>query len=93
MGSSLPILLTQNPMSDIAEKIQETVEQTRDSRLNGMIALFVAVVATIMALCNVKAGNVTQAMQQAQAKSSPLFGLAGFLQWNLHSELMAKLLG
>ena len=56
-------------MNDIADKIQETVEQSRDSRLNGWIALFVAVVATFMALCNVKDGNVTQAMQQAQAKA------------------------
>ena len=56
-------------MSDIAEKIQETVEQTDGSHLNGMIALFVAIVATFMALCNVKDGNVVQAMQQAQAKS------------------------
>ena len=55
-------------MSEIAEKIQESVEQS-GSRLNGFIALFVAIVATFMALCNVKDGNVVQAMQQAQAKS------------------------
>ena len=56
-------------MSDIAEKIQETIESPGSDWLNGSIALFVAIVATIMALCNVKDGNVTQAMQQAQAKS------------------------
>jgi DNA repair ATPase RecN len=56
-------------MSDIADTIQETIEPAENSGLNGMIALFVAVVATLMALCNVKDGNVTQAMQQAQAKS------------------------
>ena len=56
-------------MNDLADKIQETVEQPADSGLNGLIALFVAVVATFMALCNVKDGNVTQAMQQAQATS------------------------
>ena len=55
-------------MSDIAEKIQESVEQA-GANLNGYIALFVAVAATFMALCNVKDGNVVQAMQQAQAKS------------------------
>ena len=60
-------------MSDIADKIQETVEQSGESRLNGMVALFVAVVATFMALCNVKDGNVVQAMQQAQAKSIDLW--------------------
>lgn len=56
-------------MSDIADTIQETLEPAENSALNGAIALFVAVVATLMALCNVKDGNVTQAMQQAQAKS------------------------
>ena len=61
-------------MSDIADKIQESVEQSGESRLNGMVALFVAVVATFMALCNVKDGNIVQGMQQAQAKSIDLWG-------------------
>ena len=56
-------------MSDIADQVQETVENSGESRLNGLIALFVSVLATFMALCNVKDGNVVQAMQQAQAKS------------------------
>jgi hypothetical protein len=56
-------------MSEIVEQIQENVERGRESRLNGQIALFVAVIATFVALCNVKDGNVVQAMQQAQAKS------------------------
>jgi DNA repair ATPase RecN len=56
-------------MSDISEQIQESAEQARESRMNGLIAFFVALVATFMALCNVKDGNVVQAMQQAQSKS------------------------
>jgi len=56
-------------MSEIAEKIQESLEAASESRLNGFIALFVAITATFMALCNVKDGNIVQAMQQAQAKS------------------------
>lgn len=60
-------------MSEIAEKIQETVEQSGGSRLNNMVALFVAVVATFMALCNVKDGNIVQSMQQAQAKTIDLW--------------------
>ena len=57
-------------MSEALEEIQDQVlEHGRDSRFNGQIALFVAVVATCMALCNVKDGNVVQAMQQAQAKA------------------------
>ena len=57
-------------MSDALEKIQDQIQnQASESRLNGFIALFVAVVATFMALCNVKDGNVVQAMQQSQAKT------------------------
>lgn len=56
-------------MGDISEQIQESVERASESRMNGLIAFFVAVVATFVALCNVKDGNVVQAMQQAQAKS------------------------
>jgi len=39
------------------------------ANLNGMIALSVAIIATFIALCNVKAGNIKQSMSQAQAKS------------------------
>ena len=57
-------------MAETLDPIQEEVQDhARDSRLNGFIALFVAVVATFMALCNVKDGNVVQAMQQSQAKA------------------------
>ncbi len=54
-------------MSDIAETIQEPLEQSSRSRINSMVALFVAITATFMALCNVKDGNIVQAMSQAQA--------------------------
>ncbi len=56
-------------MSDIAETIQEPVEQANRSTINSRVALFVAITATFMALCNVKDGNVVQAMSQAQAHS------------------------
>jgi hypothetical protein len=52
------------------EEIEDTVqEHGRDSRFHGLIAAFVAVAATFMALCNVKDGNVVQAMQQVQARA------------------------
>jgi hypothetical protein len=54
-------------MSDISDTIQESVEQANKSRINSRVALFVAITATFMALCNVKDGNVVQAMSQAQA--------------------------
>src|SRR5882757_920908 len=54
-------------MSDIAETIQEPLEDAPKSRINSRVALFVAITATFMALCNVKDGNIVQAMSQAQA--------------------------
>ena len=54
-------------MSDLDEAIQESVEQAGKSKINSLVALFVAITATFMALCNVKDGNIVQAMSQAQA--------------------------
>ena len=54
-------------MSDISETIQEPIEQAGKSNINSRVALFVAITATFMALCNVKDGNIVQAMSQAQA--------------------------
>jgi hypothetical protein len=64
-------------MSDLSDTVAEAIEKSEEpppaggggSNLNGMIALSVAMIATFIALCNVKAGNITQAMQQAQANS------------------------
>ena len=53
-------------MADLDEAVSGAVEQGRDSRLNSVIALFVAIAATLMALDNIKDGNVGQAMAQAQ---------------------------
>ena len=55
-------------MSDISETIQETIQADKNS-INSKVAIFVAITATFMALCNVKDGNVVQAMSQAQAHS------------------------
>ncbi|HKR63524.1 MAG TPA: DUF4337 domain-containing protein [Thermoanaerobaculia bacterium] len=54
-------------MSDISETISESIEQARESRLNSIIALLVALTATFMAVSGVKAGNLGQAMQEEQA--------------------------
>ena len=46
-------------MAEALDTIQDEVQShAEESRFNGFIALFVAVVATFMALCNVKDGNV-----------------------------------
>jgi len=54
-------------MSEITETIQEQVEHAGNNAINSKVALFVAITATFMALCNVKDGNIVQAMSQAQA--------------------------
>lgn len=54
-------------MGEIAETVNEAVEKARESRMNSVVAACVAIVATFMALCNVKDGNIVQAMAQAQA--------------------------
>ena len=64
-------------MSELADTVTEAIEKSHDvptgeaggANLNGLIAVSVAIIATFIALCNVKAGNITQAMQQAQANS------------------------
>jgi len=63
-------------MSELADSVTEAIEQSHESsghsggsNLNGLVAISVAIVATFMALCNVKAGNIGQAMEEAQASS------------------------
>src|SRR3954463_6530678 len=54
-------------MTDIVEAMENPSEEGGKSTINSRVALFVAITATFMALCNVKDGNVVQAMSQAQA--------------------------
>jgi hypothetical protein len=56
-------------MGDLDEKVSEAVEHARESKLNSVIAALVALAATVMAIDNVKDGNIGQAMTQAQAKA------------------------
>jgi hypothetical protein len=56
-------------MSDLEEAIHDAVEHGNESRFNSLVALVVCVAATFMALCNVKDGNIVQAMALAQARS------------------------
>jgi len=44
-------------------------ENDDNSTLNNIVAVLVAITATFMALCNIKDGNITQAMAQAQANA------------------------
>jgi hypothetical protein len=58
-------------MSEITETVAEAVEKAKESHdnLNNLIAVLVALLATFMALCNIKDGNIVQAMSQEQAKA------------------------
>jgi hypothetical protein len=59
-------------MPEISETISEAVENAEDSKgfsLNSVIALLVALLATFMAVCNIKDGNIVQSMSQQQAKA------------------------
>ena len=57
-----------DPM-DTVESLKEesTPSDRRTARLNAMVAVTIAVLATFMGLCKIKDDNVVQAMQQAQA--------------------------
>src|SRR5260221_28612 len=54
-------------MSDFSDSLNDTLEQVRGSRLNTSVAILVSICATFVALCNVKDGNILQAMAHAQA--------------------------
>ena len=53
-------------MAELDEAATAALEQGGHSRLNSIVALLVAIAATLMALDNIKDGNVAQAMSQAQ---------------------------
>jgi len=58
-------------MPEVSETVTEAVERgpESNSHLNSAVAILVALTATFMALCNVKDGNITQGMAQAQAQA------------------------
>ena len=58
-------------MGEIDETVSGAVENAEKAHdgLNNLIAVLVALLATFMALCNIKDGNIVQAMSQDQAKA------------------------
>ena len=54
---------------DTPESPSEQKAEKRKSGLNAWVAIAVALLATFLGICNVKDGNIGQAMQQFQAKS------------------------
>jgi hypothetical protein len=63
-------------MGDLADTVNDAVERAREGgprfgrfSLNTIVAVSAAITATFTAVCNVKDGNIVQAMQQAQASA------------------------
>jgi len=56
-------------MSDLSESFADPADgaDAAASRLNTAVAVLVALTATFTAVCNIKDGNIVQAMQKAQA--------------------------
>ncbi len=69
-------------MGEIGDAINEAVDKARESKLNTVVAVCVALVATFMSLCNVKASNIVQQMSQAQA--------SGVDQWAYYQSKSTK---
>lgn len=55
-----------NPL-DTVETVKERQASERTARLNMLVAITVAILATFMGICKVKDDNIVQAMQQSQA--------------------------
>ena len=64
-------------MSEVSDKPQAAVEQAVEGggHFNNIIAILVALSATLMALCNVKDGNIVQGMMQAQSNAVDTWSL------------------
>jgi hypothetical protein len=62
-------------MSDLADTVNEAVERAQEGggarrpSLNTLVAFAAAITATFIAVCNIKDGNIVQAMQQAQSSA------------------------
>jgi len=55
-------------MSDLSDAVSETLDIAHESKLNSYVAIFVAITATFMAICNIKGGNIVQNMAKAESK-------------------------
>ena len=62
-----------DPLETVAGLEEDTATHKRNARLNAMVAVSVAILATFMGICNVKDDNIVQAMQAAQADKIDLW--------------------
>ena len=62
-----------DPLETVEGLEEDTAAHKRNARLNAMVAVSVAILATFMGICNVKDDNIVQAMQAAQADKIDLW--------------------
>src|SRR5438034_2081154 len=63
-----------DPMSAVESTEQAGTKDRASARLNMLVAITVAVLATFMGICKVKDDNIVQSMQQAQANKLDHWG-------------------
>ncbi len=56
-----------NDFSDTIQQVTSHAQESNQNFINSRVAIMVAISATIMAICNIKHGNIVQAMGQANA--------------------------
>lgn len=62
----------------------ELTAEAKDRRLNRLVAITVVVLSVFTAVCNIKDGNLVQAMQQAKADSVDTWGEYQATRTKLH---------
>lgn len=62
-----------DPLETVEELEEDSAVNKRNARLNGFVAVSVAILATFMGICDVKDDNIVQAMQVEQADKIDLW--------------------
>ena len=75
-----------DPLETIEELQEDAKEHKEHERLNGFVAVTVAILATFLGICNVKDDNVVQAMLAAQAEKIDQWNF--FQARNIREEVM-----
>jgi len=63
-----------DPLETVEDLREDTALHKSNARLNAMVAVMVAMLATFLGICNVKDDNIVQGMQAAQAEKIDLWG-------------------
>ena len=63
-----------DPLETVEDLREDSARHKSNARLNAMVAVMVAMLATFLGICNVKDDNIVQGMQAAQAEKIDLWG-------------------